>query len=164
MERPRIKPPLTTADRIAEAACWLLFIALWVIVIFTYNQLPSTIPTHYNFAGEADGSGSKATILVLPVLGTISFAGLTALNWFPHVFNYPATITAENAEKHYTNATRMIRYLKLSVIIVIGLIELKTVKAVNGNPGWLGIWLLPVVMGIMLIPAIYFVVRTFRIK
>lgn len=127
-ERPKLKIELTTADKILELVGWLSIIAVWVLTSMHYNNLPDIIPTHYNALGQADGMGGKATILILPILATILFIGMTVLNKFPNVFNYPTNISNQNALRQYTNATRMIRYLKLVLVVIFGLIVFKTIS------------------------------------
>jgi uncharacterized membrane protein len=159
-ERPKIKLELTTADKTFEIIGWLLVISVWGLTITNYANLPETIPTHYNGAGQADGFGGKATILTLPLIATVLFVGLTILNKFPHIFNYPTNITQDNALRQY--ATRMIRYLKLIIVVIFGLIEFKTIQNANGQADGLGIWFLPMTLGLIFIPLIYFVVKLFK--
>ena len=163
-ERPKIKLELTAADKIFEIIGWLLIIVIWGLTIANYSNLPETIPTHYNGAGQADGFGGKATILTLPIIATILFIGLTVLNQFPHVFNYPTNITQDNAFRQYTNATRLIRYLKLVVVFIFVLIVYKTIQHANGKADGLGVWFLPMTMGLIFIPLIYFVIKSFKTK
>jgi len=161
-ERPKIKLELSTADKTFEIIGWLLIISVWGLTITNYANLPETIPTHYNGAGQADGFGGKATILTLPLIATVLFGGLTILNKFPHIFNYPTNITQDNALRQYTNATRMIRYLKLIIVVIFGLIAFKTIQNANGQADGLGIWFLPMTLGLIFIPLIYFVVKSFK--
>jgi len=161
-ERPKIKLELTTADKTFEIIGWLLVISVWGLTITNYANLPETIPTHYNAAGQADRFGGKATILTLPLIATVLFVGLTILNKFPHIFNYPTNITQDNALRQY--ATRMIRYLKLIIVVIFGLIEFKTIQNANGQADGLGIWFLPMTLGLIFIPLIYFVVKLFKAK
>jgi uncharacterized membrane protein len=162
-ERPKIKLELTTADKTFEIIGWLLVISVWGLTITNYANLPETIPTHYNGAGQADRFGGKATILTLPLIATVLFVGLTILlNKFPHIFNYPTNITQDNALRQY--ATRMIRYLKLIIVVIFGLIEFKTIQIANGQADGLGIWFLPMTLGLIFIPLIYFVVKLFKAK
>ena len=81
-ERPVIKIELTTADKMAEVIGVLVLVTFWAVTLFYYSKLPDTIPTHYNISGQADDHGSKTTILLLPVVGTILFLALhlTTLN------------------------------------------------------------------------------------
>ena len=161
-ERPKIKLELTTADKTFEIIGWLLVISVWGLTITNYANLPETILTHYNGAGQADRFGGKATILTLPLIATVLFVGLTILNKFPHIFNYPTNITQDNALRQY--ATRMIRYLKLIIVVIFGLIEFKTIQIANGQADGLGIWFLPMTLGLIFIPLIYFVVKLFKAK
>lgn len=161
-ERPKIKLTFTTIDKIFELVGWLSIIAVWVLTSLHYNNLPDIIPTHYNALGQADGMGTKATILILPIIATILFIGLTILNMFPHIFNYPTNISNDNALKQYTNATRMIRYLKLTFVVIFGLIVFKTIQNANGQTDGLGLWFLPMTLGLIFIPLTYLIVQSFK--
>ena len=163
-KRPRLKLERSTADKLIEIVGWLLISVVWGFTLSNYPNLPETIPTHYNGAGQADGFGGKASILTLPLIASILFVGLTILNRFPHVFNYPTIITQENAFRHYTNSTRMIRYLKFSIVIIFGLITLKTINNANGKENGLGVSFLPLSMALIFIPMIYFMIKSFQSK
>ncbi|MEZ7873800.1 MAG: DUF1648 domain-containing protein [Bacteroidales bacterium] len=158
--RPRIKIEMTTADKIVEIIGWLALLTVWALTITSYSDLPDIIPTHYNGAGEIDGFGSKVNILILPLIATFFFVGITILNKFPHIFNYPRKINKDNALRQYTYMTKMNRYLKLVFVIVFGLLAYKTIQ----NTGGLGSWFLPLTMGLFIIPMTYFVVKSFMIK
>ncbi|GGW49610.1 DUF1648 domain-containing protein [Arenibacter certesii] len=162
--RPKIKPILTTTDKAIELVGWLALIGIWVLTLVNYSTLPETIPIHFNGAGKADGFGNKENILSLPIVSTILFIGMTVLNKYPHVFNYPSTITKENALQNYTNATRMIRFLKLIIVIVFGLIVFKIIDNVKGKADGLGAWFLPLILGLIFIPTAYYLMKAIRFK
>ena len=164
MTRPRIKIELTATDKAVELFGWFALLAIWVLTITSYSNLPDTIPTHYNGMGNADGFGSKTNILILPLIASILFVGMTILNKFPYLFNYPAKITVENALRQYTNATRMLRYMKLILVNLFGLIAYKTIQGANGQSFGLGVWFLPLTMGLIFIPLTYFITKLFRTK
>jgi uncharacterized membrane protein len=157
-ERPKFKIQPTPTDKILEILGWASLLAIWVLILSSYANLPDIIPIHYNAAGQADSFGEKGNILTLPILATVLFIGLTILNKFPHVFNYPTKITADNAVGNYTNATRLIRYLKFIIVIIFGLIVWKTIRNTNG----LGAWFLPLTVGLIFIPMTYFVKKSFK--
>ena len=158
--RPKIKLIPTTADKLVDLLGWVILLALWALTITHYSTLPGTIPTHFNAAGEADGFGSKASIIGLPVIATLLFFGLTVLNRFPHIFNYPSTVTQDNALRLYTLATRMLRYLKLVLVVVFGGIEFMTIQNATGKAAGLGVWFLPLTLVLVFLPLIYFVVKS----
>src|SRR5690349_21517945 len=111
--RPRIKINLNRFDKRLEMAGLILLALMWGLAIINYLRSPETVPIHFDSSGNPNGYGSKLTLLFLPLIPTILYLGLTQLNKYPHVFNYMTQITAENAERQYTIATRMIRILKV---------------------------------------------------
>ncbi|WP_235444220.1 DUF1648 domain-containing protein [Zhouia amylolytica] len=160
--RPKIKLPLTPADKVIEFIGWSALIGIWILTLLNYSRLPETIPIHYNGAGEADGYGTKGSILTLPIISSFLFIGLTVLNKHPHLFNYPGTITEENAVRQYTLATRLIRLLKLVILIIFGLIVYQTIQNANGISDGLGIWLLPISICLIFIPIAYYLTKSIQ--
>jgi uncharacterized membrane protein len=163
-ERPKIKLNLTITDKIIEYTGWAILIATWVLAILSFSDLPESIPTHFNGAGEADGFGGKNNIFVLPIVGTIVFIGMTLLNKNPHIFNYPKTITNQNALSQYSNATRMIRVLKLILVLVFALILVRTLQNTNGSADGLGTWFLPLIISLCTIPTLYFLIKSMKLN
>jgi uncharacterized membrane protein len=161
-ERPTVQ--LTTTDKLLELLGWGVLLALWVWTGTSYSSLPDSIPTHFNAAGEADDYGRKASIFGLPVVASLLYIGLTLLNRVPHIFNFPTPVTQENALIQNTNATRMIRSLKLILVVVFGGISFQTIQQANGETDGLGVWFLPVTLGLIFLPLIYFVIKSFQAK
>ncbi len=159
-ERPKIKLELTTIDKALEILGWTSILTLWVLIITNYNSMPDEIPIHWNLAGKADRFGDKVYILPFSIVPTVLFFGLTILNEYPHVFNYPTDITEENALSQYRNATRLIRYLKFIIVVIFQLMALETISYVNGDKGF-GIWFQPM-MALFFTPLLYFVIRSFK--
>lgn len=163
-KRPRIKLQLKQTDKVLEVVGWVSVFGIWALTLTNYSILPEIIPIHFNGAGKADGFGNKTHIFVLPIISTLLFIGLTTLNKHPHIFNYPSQITKENAVHQYTNATRMMRVLKLVIVLLFGLIVFKTIQNVNGHAGGLGTWFLPLTMGMIFIPILYFLIKSLKQK
>lgn len=160
--RPQLTIIRTPVDNAVDLIGWLLLAGLWAIPLFTYPDLPASIPTHFNGAGQADSYGRKETILILPAVATLLLTGMSVLNRFPHLFNYPAPITAENARRHYTNATRLIRYLKVTVALVFSLIVFRTVQTATDRAEGLGRWFLPLALALIFLPILMFMVKSFN--
>lgn len=163
-KRPVIKLQLTKFDLTLEVVSWFSILFIWGMTFAYYNNLPEIIPVHYNIWGEANRFGNKLNIFILPFISTILFTGMTILNKYPHIFNYPITITEENALKQYTNATRMIRYLKFIIVFIFGLILFLTIQNAHGQNEGLGIWLLPMILGLIFIPLTYYFVKSKKKK
>jgi uncharacterized membrane protein len=154
--RPKIELELTLFDKALEILGWISVLVIWILVITNYITLPDTIPIHYNSLGVADRFGGKENILTLPIVATILFIGLTMLNQFPHLFNYPTPITEDNALRQYSYATRLLRYLKFIVLVIFGAIIWQTISNVHK----IGIWFLPTTIALILIPLIYFLIKS----
>ncbi len=155
--RPKVNVSLSPLDKILESVGKLLIIIIWGLTLFVYFKLPTIIPTHFNAAGQPDGHGNKLTILILPIIATLLYFGLSKLNQFPQSFNYITTITEENAEKQFTIATRMLRILKISLLIIFSHIILFTYLTTIGITNGLGVGFLPFTLGIVLIPIIFYI-------
>lgn len=160
--RPKLKIALTVTDRVLEALCFALLILLWVGTIAFYSKLPEQIPSHYNATGIADDYSNKSTIFVLPVLAAVIYLAMTVLSKHPHIFNYPATITQENAKRMYTTATRLIRVMKLVVIVILGAIVFMTFRTSLSKREGLGSWFLPVAVVVMIAPVVFYLMKSRR--
>jgi uncharacterized membrane protein len=162
--RPRINIPLSSADRILENIGTGLLVTIWVLSVASYIQSPQVVPIHFNATGHADSFGSKIHILILPLIPTAIYFLLGWLNKRPHIFNYPVTITAENAARQYGNATKMLRVLKIVVLLVFIVIISTAYLAGSSSDNNLGVWTIPVLSILMLGPLGYFVYRSFKVK
>lgn len=154
-KRPRITPELTTGDKWMEGAGWVLLLLLWILVAVNYASLPHTIPIHYNGLGQPNRFGGKSAILVLPLIATVLVGGLTILNRYPYLFNYPTKVTADNATWQYTRATKLVRYLKVAIVILFGVICWRTIEGAHSKTTGMGNWFLPFVSILIYGPVIY---------
>ena len=134
--------------------------AVCVYTIVEYTHLPKTIPIHFNSAGVADGLGNKSTILTLPIILVILTILMSLVSKFPHQFNYPNKITPENALRQYKLATNLIRYLKLAIVFIFSQITVSTIWIANGKKTGLGVWFLPLSIGIIFTLIILFVFQS----
>jgi hypothetical protein len=98
----------------------------------------------------------------LPILASLLYFGLTKLNQYPQSFNYIGTITVENAEKQYTIASRMLRFLKIALLLIFSHIILFTYLTTIGLTNGLGVVFLPFTLGIALIPIIFYIRQSIK--
>ncbi len=163
-DNPILKIELTTTDKFMEFIGWLALVCLWLFVLINYSSLPDVIPVHFDGAGKVNGSGSRATILVFPIVASILLVSFTWLNKHPHIFNYPKAITPSNIVQQYTNATRMVRYFKFAIAFAFLLIAYLILEMIKAKSDSIGIWVLPMVLGLIFIPLIYFLIKFFKTK
>lgn len=163
-KRPILKLKLKTTDIVIEGICWFVLGLLWILTIFSYNSLPDTIPIHFNMEGKVDRYGDKGEIISLPLVGTIIFIGISILNKFPHIFNYLAEITTENALTQYQSATRMLRILKLVVILIFITITLLTINVSINNGNEINLWLIFILIGVLFIITAFYTFKSLKSK
>jgi uncharacterized membrane protein len=162
--RPNLQIELSVTDQIFEILGWLSLLIMWVYALLKYSTLPDSIPIHFNGEGRPDEFGSKATIFMFTGIGTFIFIVLTILNKYPQSFNYLDKITPENAQLQYTNATRMVRFLKLAISFILLLSIFEICQIATGKSHGFGIWFLPFALGSIFIPAIFYGIRSRNLK
>ena len=160
--RPKINVSLSSLDKILKSTGKLLIIIIWGLTLLVFFKLPTIIPTHFNASGQPDGLGNKLTILILPIIASLVYFGLTKLNQHPHTFNYINSITEDNAEQQYTIMTRMLRILKIALLIIFSHIILFTYLTSSGVSNGLGVGFLPFTLGIVLIPIIFYIGQSIK--
>jgi len=160
--RPGIKPVFSSFDKALELTGIVLLAILWGLSIYAYAKLPDIIPTHFNATGEADALGGKTTLLILSIVATVLYAGLTALGGFPHIFNYVRPITEANAQRQYSIATRLLRVLKVVIVFIFSLIILFVYLTTIGIMHGPGFWFLPLTASLVFIPVIVSIVQSLK--
>lgn len=156
-KRPRILIKLDAIDYSFEIIGIIGMVCLIFFPIYFYNDLPSEIPKHFNALGQVDSYGKRGVIWLLPIIGLVLYVGLTVLNKYPFIFNYPTKVTNHNAERLYKIGTRSIRLLKVIAILLIAFLEFKIIEIALkraddiGNPYWpLLIIILAILIGTMI--------------
>lgn len=144
-------------DSAVTIACILCFAAVIIYLFCMWGKLPDEIPGHYNAAGEIDRMSPKSSLLAVLVTGVVLYGGLEILGKFPQIWNTGVEVTAENKERVYRILKNMINGLKLSITVIFSFITVYPTFGVN-LPGWF----LPVSLGIVFVPMIYFLVKLFR--
>lgn len=164
MIRVRHRIEWTISDWIAETLTLLIAGSLIYSQVIYYGVLPERIPLHFNFSGDAIGYGAKEILWNLPITTLVLYLGLTILNRFPHIFNYPTEITEANAQRHYRNATRMIRALKFVIVSGFTLMHWRTIQTAIGNEKGLSSWFSPIFIGATAGVLIIYLALAFRNK
>lgn len=162
--RPRIQIKKNIFDWTLELITLLIFLLVLAVPIIYYNELPETVPRHFNAAGEPDAYGSKTILWILPLICSLMYVGLTILNRYPHIFNYLDEITEENAERQYRMATKLIRILKLIVTATFCYILFQTVQTALDHQQGLGTYFLPIFIVVMIAIIIGYLVISQKTK
>ena len=161
-KRPKIELSNTLLDKLLEISGYVILAGLWIFNTISFFSLPEIIPIHFDGNGDVDGYGKRATIFLLPIIGTFLFGMMTILNKSPENFNYSVEINTDNAEKQYTIATRLMRILKVIMIFIFLLIDYQTVQIAMGEATRLGNWFMLVISVLIFCPILYFGIQAYR--
>jgi len=138
----------------------LLCLAWCFYPLLFYGELEAVrIPVHFNMAGEADGWGGRSRLWDLPVVALVIYAGLSILQRFPRIYNYPVKVTERNAGSLYRLGSHLVLYIKAVAIAIFAYINNSAVSMALGTGNGLN----AVVMG-ALIAGLFLILAVFCIK
>lgn len=146
-------------DKLMNRLSLLVLVGTVVFLAGYWKQIPAEVPMHYNAAGEIDRWGSKAELLILPVIAWLLYGLLTVVEQVPSAWNTGVKVTAENREQVYALLGHMLSTLKLLVMVMFAWITLWCALA---RP--LPVWFLPVVLAAVFGNMAYWLVRIFRAR
>lgn len=164
MTRPILKIERDTLDQICDFFGLISICLLILLPFYYYSSLPDQIAIQYNYKGMPKGFGEKKYIWTLPVVGLFLYLMMIFLNRFPHIFNYPQKVTRENAFYLYTNATKMMRFLKTIIIVAFTYIMLLTIQIAMGTKDGLGIYFTPFILVFTFGIIGYFLYRLLKVE
>lgn len=132
-----------------------------VQLIIEYPGLDQSLPTHFGASGKPDSWGEKSSMLLIPIVEIILYGGLTALNKFPHLFNYPVPITKANASKQYQFAKSLLSALKFTTTGLFLYIQLQTINVAKEPQSGLDTsFLIVLIIASFILIVIYFVIAS----
>ncbi|MCH8558775.1 MAG: DUF1648 domain-containing protein [Balneolia bacterium] len=121
-KRPVIHIEPEPFDKLLDRISLVFLLIQFLIPLLFYSSLGDTVPIRFDTSGEVSSTASRATIWILPVVGTLLFIMFYFLNKVPHTFNFPVKITPDNAEFHYRKSVRMMRYVNLICMVMFAYI------------------------------------------
>jgi hypothetical protein len=154
--RPKYTPITVKADSVLQFGGIFLIILIWVSAFSFYFRLPDIISVHFNLYGEMDRMGSKNHLILIPVIATFLFVLMTILLKYPESYNYPVKITAENAQKQYQRAIRLIRWLNISLGLIFNSVLWMMFVSAQLSSNKLILLLIPAVIFLSFIPLVMY--------
>lgn len=146
-------------DKLMNRMSLLVLLGTAVFLVLYWKDIPQKVPMHFNAAGEIDRWGSRAELLILPVISWLMYGLLTVVEQLPGAWNTGVKVTEENREQVYAFLGHMLSMLKLLIMVMFTWITLWCALA---RP--LPAWFLPVVLGAVFGDMIYWLVRVFRAR
>jgi len=160
--RPKIRPPKKFWDKILESIAIMGVLIGIYLAIQAWPNLPTTIPIHFDAAGNADGFGSKAMIWLLPAIGVVMVPAMLFLRRFPWLSNVPFEITEENAAYQYGLIVRLLSLLACFVSLLFLLLVYDTISIAFGGSSLLGWLFMPIFLTGIMGPIIWYFIAALR--
>ena len=132
------------------------------LAIQAWSNLPTTIPIHFDAAGNADGFGPKGMIWLLPAIGVVMVPAMLFLRRFPWLSTVPFEITEENAAYQYGLIVRLLSLLACFVSLLFLLLVYDTISIAFGGSSLLGWLFMPIFLTGIMGPIIWYFIATLR--
>lgn len=164
IERPVIQIPRSGFEKVVEALAIAGIVMSLAALFCSWSDLPDRIPMHYGFGGKPDAYSGQWTVIVLPIIAIVMYAGLSLIRKIPHYYNYPWPITEDNAAAMYKISIVLIACIKMEVVWLFTYIEWITIRVALGKAQGLGFMFLPITFIVMGVTVIVHVIQMSRAK
>ena len=128
-----------------------------------WPTLPDQIPVHFDATGAVTRLASVWSLVGLWITGAVLFMFMHIMERFPHIHNYPITITRENAREAYSISRSLIQAIKSVVLMLFALILLNSLMISFGWTDALSVFILPLTLFGKGIPIAVAVVKLVRL-
>jgi uncharacterized membrane protein len=143
---------------------WLaggILLFTWLMVARSYENLPPTIPIHFNAKGVADNWGPKGVIWVLPVLSSFLFGLFSLLRRYMHLFAKKSS-SIGNPQLELAASRSMFAHLRLAVVLVVAVSTYYNIHSATSSSKVESGALVPFIILVMLSPVLLFLFRILR--
>ncbi len=155
--RPILKIDRSLLETILDIAAIAGIVVSLILVISSWGSLPEKVPMHFDFSGKVTSYSSKNSLWILPLSSVFSYFLLKIVSRYPHTFNYPVTITTENAPTQYRLALGMMIWLRTEMIWLFALVQWQIIlAAISPNYPVSPLWIILPMLVIFGTIAIYF--------
>ena len=159
VSRDRKKKPITLSDRILELVAAAMAVLLLILTGVLYSQAPETVPTHFNFAGDADDWGGKGFYWILAGIMLVGMIICASAAYNRKLVNLPIRLKPEVFYRQIGLISRMCRIMT----IAFGFIWLAVLLAMSasfiGMPEDVSVALIPLSVMLMLGVAMFYTLK-----
>lgn len=147
---------------ISSIVLWLISI---ILIMINIADSPDKIPSHYNFAGNADAWSTKTFIFFMPVLGLLIWLILHYLVSNPNIDKYihvPSLYDQPN-KAQIENAKLLIYFIKFEMMALFTFLVIKDLYTALGMPFKLGVWETIIILSVIGVTIIIFMARNYML-
>jgi len=162
--RPKLAIPYTKCEVCCEIVSAFVLIGTAIYLAVVWAKLPAQVPVHFNIMGQPDRWGNpNGVILLFGVLFAL-YAGISVIERFPHVYNYPFGLTPQNVHRQYQLARELLILIKTEIVCSFAFIQFGIVNVAQGRSRNLGLWCIPAMIVAILITIVQYCVRASKAR
>ena len=150
VSRDRKKKPITLSDRILELVALAMAVIMLVLTGFLYSQAPDTVPSHFNFAMEADAWSGKGIYWILAAIMLVGMAICASAAYNRKLVNLPIRLKEPVFYRQIGLIGRMCRIMTLVLSLMWLAILLAMSASFIGMPEDVAITFIPMTVALML--------------
>jgi uncharacterized membrane protein len=154
-----MKVKSTAFDWICDGLSILILVGISLFLLVKWPSIPAKIPMHYDASGAIDRYGTRSELVVVPIIAWILYGSMTALGFFPQVWNTGVRVTEENRERVYRTLKHLMSSMKLVLVVIFSYL---TVNSLLGCA--LPVWFMPVFIVLILGVLLCWILRLVKIK
>lgn len=147
------------ADRVALAA----LVVIVAVTAYGLAMLPSIVAIHFTAGGNANGYGSKFTLLVVPAVAVFAYAAF-AFRFKRNVLpNLPFSVPPERMEAVLEMNAIVLRWIRAEVLIVMAIVQWLLIGSARMGslvPGFVEV--IAVIIAVILGTIVLFLFRMFH--
>ena len=159
VSRDRKKKPITLSDRILELVAAAMAVLLLILTGVLYTQAPETVPTHFNFSGDADGWGGKGFYWILAAIMLVGMIICASAAYNRKLVNLPIRLKEPVFYRQIGLISRMCRIMT----ITFGFIWLAVLLAMSASfidmPEDVSVALIPLSVVLMLCVVMFYTLK-----
>ncbi len=138
-------------------------ISFTILALFGSDRLPERIPIRFDAAGNPNGWGSPAMLLILPAVAVTIYLLFTVVSQFPSAFNYPVRVTVANRLRLQSLALNMIEWVKAEVVVLFAWMQWATIQLARHPQRGLPASMMPVALVAVFATVASYIVAMFKI-
>ena len=151
----------TVWQRVAGILAPLILLGTLAFIALRWNSLPDRVPTHYDFAGNVSGYGSKKILLFMPLMGLVMDLVVAVSGRFPRSWNAGVRITVLNRVRVYRVLRDFMAEMRLGCALMFAFLGVWICL----SPEHMSSWVLMAVIGlVMIVPIVRYAIRVRRAR
>lgn len=159
VSRDRKKKPVTLSDRLLELVAAAMAVCLLVLTGVLYNKAPDTVPSHFNFAMEADAWSDKGIYWLLAGVMLVGMAICASAAYNRKLVNLPIRLKEPVFYRQIGLIGRMCRIMTLVFSLIWLAVLLAMSASFIGMPEDVAITFIPVAVALMLGVVLFYTLK-----